>query len=67
MLFADWMLEEGQKLLRKEGLTPAIVEGNDPLKGVEIIPVDLKTLVEQGAEWSKRYEKVVAGGKAVSK
>jgi iron(III) transport system substrate-binding protein len=67
MLFADWMLEEGQKLLRKEGLTPAIVEGNDPLKGVEIIPVDVKTMVEQGAEWSKRYEKVVAAGKTVSK
>ncbi|MDT5027499.1 MAG: iron(III) transport system substrate-binding protein [Micromonosporaceae bacterium] len=66
MLFADWMLEEGQKLLTKEGLTPAIVEGNDPLKGVEIIPVAVKTLVEQGQAWSKRYEKVIAGGKTVT-
>jgi iron(III) transport system substrate-binding protein len=66
MLFADWMLEEGQKLLQEEGLTPAIAEGNDPLKGIEIIPVDLKTLVEHGEEWSKRYEKVVAGGKTVT-
>jgi iron(III) transport system substrate-binding protein len=66
MLFADWLLEEGQKLLADEGLTPAIVEGNDPLKGVEIIPVDLKTLVEQGGEWSKRYEKVVSGGEKVA-
>jgi iron(III) transport system substrate-binding protein len=65
MLFADWMLEEGQKLLLDEGLTPAIVEGDDPLQGVEIIPVDVKTLVEQGDEWSQRYDKVVSGGEAV--
>lgn len=65
MLFADWMLEEGQKVLVDEGLTPAIVEGNDPLKNVEIIPVDVKTLIEQGDEWSKRYEKVVANGEKV--
>lgn len=65
MLFADWILEEGQELLAKAELTPAIVEGDDPLKGVEIIPVDLKTLVELGGEWSKRYEKVIAGGEKV--
>ncbi|MEU4481067.1 extracellular solute-binding protein [Micromonospora sp. NPDC023966] len=65
MLFADWLLEEGQKLLVDEGLTPAIVEDNDPLKGVEIVPVDVKTLVEHGDEWSKRYEKVVSNGEQV--
>jgi iron(III) transport system substrate-binding protein len=66
MLFADWLLEEGQKVLQDEDLTPAIVEGGkDPLKGLEIIPVDVKTLVDQGEEWSKRYEKVVAGGEQV--
>ena len=65
MLFADWMLEEGQKLLVDEGLTPAIVEGNDPLKDVQIIPVDVKTLLEQGPDWNKRYENVVSGGEQV--
>lgn len=67
LLFADWLLEEGQKVLSDEGLTPAIVEGNDPLKGVEVIPVDVKTLVEQGEEWSKKYEAVVANGEKVDK
>ena len=67
LLFADWLLEEGQKVLTDEGLTPAIVEGNDPLKGVEIIPVDVKTLVDQGEEWSKKYEAVVANGEKVDK
>lgn len=66
MLFADWLLEEGQKLFAKEGLTPAIAGSDDPLKGVQIIPVDVKTLLEQGSEWSKRYEKVVAGGDKVA-
>ncbi|MBC6470622.1 ABC transporter substrate-binding protein [Actinomadura alba] len=65
MLFADWMLDEGQKVLVGEGLTPAIVEGDDPLKGVEIIPVDVKTMVEQSSTWSKRYEQVVSTGEQV--
>jgi iron(III) transport system substrate-binding protein len=66
MLFADWLLEEGQPLLAKQGLTPAIVSGEDPLKGLEIIPVDVKTLLEQGEEWTKRYDKVVSGGEKVA-
>jgi len=66
MLFADWLLEEGQPLLAEEGLTPAIAQGQDPLKGVAIIPVDVKALLEQGDEWSKRYDKVVSGGEKVA-
>jgi len=66
MLFADWLLTEGQKVLTDDGLTPAIVEGNDPLKGVEIVPIDVQTLVKDGPEWEKKYDKVVAGGEKVS-
>jgi len=66
MLFADWLLEEGQKVIVDEGLTPAIVEGDDPLKDVEIIPVDVKALVEQGDEWSKRYEALLAGAEKIN-
>jgi iron(III) transport system substrate-binding protein len=65
MLFADWMLEEGQKLLADEGLTPAIAGADDPLKGVEIIPIDVKLLIEQGDEWSKKYNTVVSSGEEV--
>ena len=67
MLFVDWLLEEGQALLEKEDLTPAIASLNDPLKGVEIIPIDVKTLVEDGPAWSKRYEALVSKGLQVSK
>ena len=67
MLFADWLLEEGQKLLADEGLTPAIVSGDDPLKGVEIVPVDVKTMIDDDDKWQKKYDEVVAGGEQVSK
>jgi iron(III) transport system substrate-binding protein len=67
MLFTDWMLEEGQKVLSDLGLTPSIPQGGtDPLKGLEVIPIDLKTLVEKGDVWSKKYEQVVAGGEKVA-
>ncbi len=66
MLFADWILEEGQKVLVDEGLTPSISpDGSDPLEGIEVIPVDVKALIESGDEWSKKYDEVVAGGEAV--
>ena len=65
MLFADWLLEEGQQVLVDEGLTPSISAGEDPLAGVEVIPVDVKTLIEDGATWSEKYDKVVSGGEVL--
>ncbi|SDM36885.1 ABC transporter substrate-binding protein [Nonomuraea jiangxiensis] len=65
MLFADWMLQEGQALLAKQGLTPAIVEGDDPLKDVEIIPIDVEELTKNGDEWNKRYDQVISNGEQV--
>jgi iron(III) transport system substrate-binding protein len=67
MLFADWLLEEGQKVLVEEGLTPSIPEdgAEDPLAGLEVIPVDVKTLTENGQEWSDKYDKVVSGGEVL--
>ena len=67
MLFADWLLEEGQKILVDEGLTPSIPEdaAEDPLAGLEVIPVDVKTLTEAGKEWSDKYDKVVSGGEVL--
>ncbi|MFG1708580.1 ABC transporter substrate-binding protein [Nonomuraea sp. M3C6] len=65
MLFADWLLQEGQAVLSKRGLTPAIVEGDDPLKGVEIIPIDVEELTKNGDEWNKRYDQVISNGEQV--
>ncbi len=65
MLFFDWLLEEGQQVFVDESLTPAIVEGDDPLADVELIPVDLETLIAEGDEWSARYDELLAGGELV--
>lgn len=62
MLFADWLLEEGQVILAEEGLTPAIPQGDDdPLKGVELLPVDLDKLINENDKWTKKYEQLVTG------
>jgi iron(III) transport system substrate-binding protein len=67
MLFADWMLDEGQKVLADLHLTPSIPQGADPLAGVELIPVDVNKLLDENEEWSKKYEAVVSGGAPASK
>ena len=67
MLFADWLLEEGQAVIAEEGLTPSITEGDDPLKGVDVIPVDVEALLNESEMWSKKYEAVVQGGEQVKK
>ncbi|KWX22130.1 extracellular solute-binding protein [Mycolicibacterium wolinskyi] len=57
LLFVDWLLTEGQQVLVDMALTPAIEpEGlPDPLKGIEVIPVDVDKLVNEAQQWSERY------------
>jgi iron(III) transport system substrate-binding protein len=66
LLFYDWMLDEGQKIIKDMHLTPAIVEGSDPLAGVDIIPVDVNKMLDENVEWNKKYEAVVSGGEQTS-
>jgi iron(III) transport system substrate-binding protein len=66
MLFADWLLEEGQAVIAEEGLTPSITEGEDPLKGIEVIPVDVEALLNESDKWSKEYETLIQGGEQVA-
>jgi iron(III) transport system substrate-binding protein len=67
VLFVDWLLQEGQKVLAGKGLTPAVVDGDDPLKDVEVIPVDAEKLLGESDAWSKKYEAVVSRGDKVDK
>jgi iron(III) transport system substrate-binding protein len=64
MLFYDWLLEEGQQVLVDQGLTPSIAPPGSPdeLKGVEVIPVDVETLLKDSETWSKKYDELVAKG-----
>ena len=57
MLFTDWILEEGQTLLYDLQLTPAIVPKGkpDPLKGVDVVPVDMDELATESGKWEDAY------------
>jgi iron(III) transport system substrate-binding protein len=66
MLFADWMLEEGQQVLIGMHLTPSIAEGDDPLADVELLPVDVDKVLDENDVWSKKYEDVISGGAPAS-
>ncbi len=67
MLFLDWLLEEGQQILVDLELTPAIAEGGeDPLAGVEVIPVDVERLLNESDRWSAEYDELLAAGEVVS-
>lgn len=65
MLFMDWLLEDGQKVITDLGLTPAIQEGDD-LGGATLIPVDTERLLDEGDKWSKQYDDLLSGGKVIA-
>ena len=65
LLFTDWLLEEGQQVLTDEGLSAAIVEGDDPLAEVELIPVDIAGVIENSADVTAEYEELLANAEVV--
>lgn len=65
MLFMDWLLDEGQKVITELGLTPAIQEG-DALGGATLIPVDTERLLDEGDKWSKQYDDLLSGGEVIA-
>ena len=63
MLFMDWLLQDGQQVILDNGLTPAVMpDGSDPLAGLQVLPVDVQQLIDEGNDWSARYDEVVRGG-----
>lgn len=66
MLFMDWLLQEGQAVIAEESLTPSIAEGGDSLADVELYAVDGQKLLEEGDEWSARYDELLAGGEVIA-
>ncbi|NUR08122.1 MAG: extracellular solute-binding protein [Nocardioidaceae bacterium] len=67
MLFADWLLGDGQKALVEEGLTPTVPPPGtkNVLESVETVDVDVETLGEEEKKWSDRYDKLVENGTVV--
>ncbi len=64
MLFADWLLTDGQKVMVKLGLTPSMASMH-PFQGENVVPVDSDKLLKEGDKWSKEYEQIVEHGKEV--
>jgi iron(III) transport system substrate-binding protein len=65
-LFNDWMLNEGQKLLVREGLTPSTkVAGDVSQRGVTLEPYDVEGLTKDSKTWDDRYDRLVRGVKQI--
>lgn len=61
-LFKDYALsDEGQEIIVGEVLIGAREGGEDPLAGLEVIPLPEKELVTEGKEWEERYDKLLRG------
>ncbi|GHJ42620.1 ABC transporter substrate-binding protein [Streptomyces sp. TS71-3] len=61
-LFYDWMLNEGQKVLVSQRMTPSTkVPGDTSLKGLNLVPFDVKTLATSSGSWDKRYDEQLRG------
>jgi iron(III) transport system substrate-binding protein len=61
MLFMDWLLSEdgGQQVIKEEGATPSNATGSGA--DVELYPVDGQKLLDEGSEWSQRYDDLLSG------
>ncbi len=59
MLFADWLPEEGQAFFAAEGLTPAFAAADDPLAGLDVLPMDVGMLVKENEKWLADYPQVI--------
>ena len=64
LLYADWLLEEGQAVMADLGMTTAIVpEGrDDPMAGVEIEYIDDQELMNNSKKWNDAYAELLRSG-----
>lgn len=60
LLFKDWMLGDGQKVLAELKMTPS-TELEETLGDTERISLDVEKLVKEAKKWSKAYEDLLAG------
>ncbi|MQA60334.1 MAG: extracellular solute-binding protein [Actinophytocola sp.] len=64
LLFKDWMLGDGQKVLAELNMTPSTdLEG--ALGDTERIALDVEKVVKENEKWSKAYEELLAGSDEV--
>jgi iron(III) transport system substrate-binding protein len=66
MLFMDWLLTEGQDIVAESFRIGSVPTAEDPLEGLEVIPVPEEELLAEGQKWDKLYERIVQGGQEVA-
>ena len=60
-LFLDYALsDEGQAIIVKEVKIGALPGENDPLEGLEVIPLPEDKLLSEGKEWEERYDELLS-------
>ena len=67
MLFVDYELTGGQDIFREAfriGSIP-VEGGQDPLEGLETVPVPEEKLLEESEKWNTAYEEVVRNGQSL--
>jgi iron(III) transport system substrate-binding protein len=65
MLFVDWELTEGQKILADAFRIGAIPQAKDPLAGLNVISVPEQELLDNAKSWDTRYADTLQKGQEV--
>lgn len=64
MLFLDFLLSDGQKAISDANRVGSIPTDDDPLEGLEVIPVDEELMLNEAEAWSDKYADIVEGGES---
>jgi iron(III) transport system substrate-binding protein len=65
MLFMDYLLTDGQDVVAKALRIGSVPGGDDPLAGLDVIPVPEDELLENSEKWDKLYADIVQSGQKV--
>ena len=55
LLFHDWILTKGQKMIAEAGMLPVSNSVDNPFEDSELVFIDPEQIVAEGNEWSERY------------
>lgn len=65
MLFVDWELTEGQKILEKAFRIGSIPTGKDPLAGLKVVAVPEQELLADPKKWDTLYDEIIKAGQEI--
>jgi iron(III) transport system substrate-binding protein len=65
MLFADWELTEGQKILADAFRIGSIPTGKDPLAGLKVVAVPEQELLNDAKKWDSLYAEILEAGQEI--